>query len=193
MHKVIFVKSYKPTHYAFLSGGQKPLLPEHLMQDVPEWTKEIAESKLIKSLTPATDVCVSCGVDTLGTPIDTFFGPAIKSNYYGAIRADFLDPYNDCKTISWFEIFANGATKEHATANLVRNIKVLPEYEYLLHSYNNGGQFDGQYTYFLYNPEILQHRLLQQKVLTQQPYYERCHVSPIGYLTTKFNYGHKQK
>ena len=193
MHKVVFVKSYKPTHYAFLSGGQKPLLPEHMMQDVPEWTKEIAESKVITSLITATDVCVSCGVGAEVKPIDTYFGPTVKSNYYGAIRADFLDPYDDCKTISWFEIFATGATKEHATANLVRNIRVLPEYEYLLHSYNEGGHFGGEYTYLLYNPEILQHRLLEQETIRKQPYFKRCDISPIGYLTTKYAYDKKQK
>ena len=193
MHKVVFVNNYKPTHYALLSGGQKPLLPEHMMQDVPEWTKEISESTLIKSLTTATDVCVSCGIGTDPRPIETHFEPSDKGKYYGAIRADFLDPYDDCKTISWFEIFATGATKEHATANLVRNIRVLPEYEYLLHSYNNGKNWTGEYTYFLYNHEILQRRLLEQKAATQQSYYRRCAVLPIGYLNTKYSYDQKQK
>lgn len=196
LSKVLFVKGFNEV-YPYISDPSRQFLIEiaapadiHIYPAL-DIMEQIRKTKVIKSLSADTRIYVSCGVGEK-LPIPTQYAPFIPtSKFRGAVRADFLDPYDDFKTVSWFEIFASGPTKETATANLMRNISTLPEYEYLLYAgHEEQNTLTGTYTYALYNQELLQRRSLDR---IAQPYSSFNKITPIGYLTTKFIYGRDEQ
>lgn len=138
------------------------------------------ESKLIKSLLPATDLYIW---HTSGQSNEN--GVSLK------IGAKYLDPYNNLKSVSSLEFWATAPTHELAEYNLIRDINSLPEYDHLLYSVYTPDNINGYYHYPLYNPWLMQYRNAQMRFIGLGDPIDRracAEIPAIGALTTRFSH-----